>query len=99
MSGSAVSARNGPLVVARLVHERDEIMLITTGGVLIRTRVHEIREMGRNTQGVTLIQLAEGEKLAGLEKLVETEDEEPGGNGGNGGNGAAAPAPDAPEGV
>jgi DNA gyrase subunit A len=55
--------------------------------------------MGRNTQGVTLIQLAEGETLAGLEKLVETEDEEPDGNGGNGGNGAAAPAPDAPEGV
>jgi DNA gyrase subunit A len=70
------SSRNGPLVVARLVAERDEIMLITTGGVLIRTRVHEIREMGRNTQGVTLIQLAEGEKLAGLEKLVETEDDE-----------------------
>jgi DNA gyrase subunit A len=70
------SARNGPLVVARLVSERDEIMLITTGGVLIRTRVHEIREMGRNTQGVTLIQLDEGEKLAGLEKLVETDDDE-----------------------
>jgi DNA gyrase subunit A len=71
------SSRNGPLVVARLVSERDEIMLITTGGVLIRTRVHEIREMGRNTQGVTLIQLDEGEKLAGLEKLVESEDDEP----------------------
>jgi len=71
------SSRNGPLVVARLVSERDEIMLITTGGVLIRTRVNEIREMGRNTQGVTLIQLDEGEKLAGLEKLVETEDDEP----------------------
>jgi DNA gyrase subunit A len=71
------SSRNGPLVVARLVSERDEIMLITTGGVLIRTRVHEIREMGRNTQGVTLIQLDAGEKLAGLEKLVETEDDEP----------------------
>ena len=42
-------------------------MLITTGGVLIRTRVKEIREMGRSTQGVTLINLDEGEKLAGLE--------------------------------
>jgi len=69
------SSRNGLLVVARLVSERDEIMLITNGGVLIRTRVHEIREMGRNTQGVTLIQLDEGEKLAGLEKLLETEDD------------------------
>ena len=85
------SSRNGPLVVARLVHERDEIMLITTGGVLIRTRVHEIREMGRNTQGVTLIQLAEGEKLAGLEKLVETEDDEPRELDGNGGEPPAAP--------
>ena len=56
-----------------IVHDRDEIILITSGGVLIRTRVHEIREMGRNTQGVTLIQLDEGEKLAGLEKLLETE--------------------------
>ena len=67
-------------------------MLITTGGVLIRTRVHEIREMGRNTQGVTLIQLGEGEKLVGLEKLVETEDDEPRdleGNGGNGGSGGS----------
>src|SRR5690606_4746140 len=49
------SARNGPLVAARLVSERDEIILITSGGVLIRTRVQEIREMGRNTQGVRLI--------------------------------------------
>jgi DNA gyrase subunit A len=69
------SVRNGPVVAARLVNDRDEIILITNGGVLIRTRVHEIREMGRNTQGVTLIQLDEGEKLAGLEKLLEPEDE------------------------
>jgi DNA gyrase subunit A len=72
------SVRNGPLVAARLVTDRDEIILITSGGVLIRTRVHEIREMGRNTQGVTLISLDEGEKLAGLEKLLESEDEGPG---------------------
>jgi len=51
-------------------------MLITTGGVLIRTRVKEIREMGRSTQGVTLINLGEGELLAGLEKVVETGDDE-----------------------
>lgn len=50
-------------------------MLITTGGVLIRTRVREIRELGRATQGVTLIALDAGEKLAGLEKIVETEDD------------------------
>ncbi len=70
------SDRNGKVVGAKLVTDEDEIMLITTGGVLIRTRVSEIRELGRATQGVTLISLDEGEKLAGLEKIVETDDEE-----------------------
>ena len=71
----AASERNGKVVAARLVKDEDEIMLITTGGVLIRTRVAEIRELGRATQGVTLIALDEGEKLAGLEKVVESEDD------------------------
>jgi DNA gyrase subunit A len=70
------SDRNGLVVAAKLVNEEDEIMLITTGGVLIRTRVKEIRELGRATQGVTLINLGEGEKLSGLEKIVETDDDE-----------------------
>ncbi len=70
------SDRNGLVVAAKLVNEEDEIMLITTGGVLIRTRVKEIRELGRATQGVTLINLGEGEKLSGLEKIVETDDVE-----------------------
>ncbi len=72
----ATSERNGTVVAARLVNDDDEIMLITTGGVLIRTRVKEIRELGRATQGVTLINLGEGEKLSGLEKVVETDDVE-----------------------
>ncbi len=67
--------RNGKVVAATLVNAEDEIMLITTGGVLIRTRVREIREMGRATQGVTLINLDKGEKLVGLEKVVEAEEE------------------------
>ena len=71
----AISERNGKVVAARLVNDEDEIMLITTGGVLIRTRVKEIRELGRATQGVTLINLGEGEKLSGLEKVVESDDE------------------------
>ncbi len=62
-------------------------MLITTGGVLIRTRVREIRELGRATQGVTLIALDEGETLAGLEKVVESEDESDGAGNGDGGEG------------
>jgi len=72
----AISERNGLVVAAKLVNDEDEIMLITTGGVLIRTRVKEIRELGRATQGVTLINLGEGEKLSGIEKIVETDDDE-----------------------
>jgi DNA gyrase subunit A len=68
-----VSDRNGIVVSARLVGDFDEIMLITTGGVLIRTRVSEIRELGRATQGVTLINLTKDEKLSGLAKIVEPE--------------------------
>ena len=68
-----VSDRNGIVVAARLVSDSDEIMLITTGGVLIRTRVSEIRELGRATQGVTLINLTKDEKLSGLAKIVEPE--------------------------
>ncbi len=70
------SDRNGKLLAAQLVCKEDEIMLITTGGVLIRTRVSEVREQGRSTQGVRLINLDENEKLAGLEKIIEPDDEE-----------------------
>ncbi|WP_137937285.1 DNA gyrase subunit A [Chitinivorax sp. B] len=64
------------LVAATLVQPTDEVMLITTGGVLIRTKVSEIRETGRAAQGVRLINLDEGEKLSGLEKVQETEGDE-----------------------
>jgi DNA gyrase subunit A len=70
------TARNGNVVAATLVTPQDEVMLITTGGVLIRTRVAEISEMGRATQGVRLIDLGASEKLAGLGKVVESEAEE-----------------------
>jgi DNA gyrase subunit A len=79
------SERNGKLVGAVLVDDHDEVMLISTGGVLIRTSVAQIREMGRSTQGVTLISLDQGEKLAGIERIEERD--VLGGNGGNGGNG------------
>jgi DNA gyrase subunit A len=69
------SDRNGRLIGAVLVSDTDELMLISTGGVLIRTLVQDIREMGRSTQGVTLINLDDGTKLAGMEKIIETEEE------------------------
>ncbi len=67
------SERNGKVVAATLVDSESQIMLITTAGVLIRTRVSEIREMGRATQGVTLISLDEGTKLSGLQHIAEAE--------------------------
>ena len=65
--------RNGKVVAATLVRPEDEIMLITDKGVLVRTRVSEIRELGRATQGVTLIALDEGAKLIGLQRIVEND--------------------------
>jgi len=69
------SARNGKVVAATLANEEDEIMLIGTNGVLIRTRVKEVREMGRATQGVTLMNLGKDDKLAGLSRIAESEEE------------------------
>ena len=83
------SERNGMLVGANLVDDHDEVMLISTGGVLIRTEVAQIREQGRSTQGVTLIALGEGEKLAGLERIEERDVV--------GGNGEAPPEEPAAE--
>ncbi|PPE65421.1 DNA gyrase subunit A [Caldimonas caldifontis] len=67
------SERNGKVVAATLVRAEDEIMLITDKGVLVRTRVAEIRELGRATQGVTLIALDDGAKLSGLQRIVEND--------------------------
>ncbi|WP_184226315.1 DNA gyrase subunit A [Paraburkholderia youngii] len=89
------SERNGRVVAATLVDSEAQIMLITTTGVLIRTRVSEIREMGRATQGVTLISLDEGTKLSGLQQVAEAEgesenDSDGSAEGDNGGEGGAA---------
>ena len=75
--------RNGNLVGAVLVEEKDEVMLVSTGGVVIRTSVAQIREQGRSTQGVTLINLDAGTRLAGIEKVLES-DEDTGASNGNG---------------
>lgn len=90
------SSRNGKVVGAVLVNPTDEIMLITTGGVLVRTRVAEIREMGRATQGVTLINVDDGSTLSGVRRVVESDadddgelDEDVQAEGGDDSNGAA----------
>ena len=68
-------ARNGELVSAIQVNEDDEMMLITDAGTLLRTRVAEVSVLGRNTQGVKLISLGDGEKLVVVEPIVDVEDE------------------------
>ncbi len=68
------SERNGKVVAACLVRASDEIMLITDTGVLVRTRVEEIRELGRATQGVTLIALDEGAQLIQVQPVTEPDE-------------------------
>lgn len=82
------SERNGKVVAATLVHADDEIMLITDKGVLVRTRVGEIRELGRATQGVTLIALDEGSRLSGLQRIVENDANVAAADGADGADGA-----------
>ena len=102
MIAIAQSERNGKVVAATLVRTEDEIMLITDTGVLVRTRVAEIREMGRATQGVTLINLDNNAKLSGVQRIVENdaevgdsapdEDQQPVANEGDGGGDASPEA-------
>ena len=91
------SERNGRMVAAILVEEGDEIMLITTGGVLVRTRVDEIREMGRATQGVTLIGVEEGDTLSRVQRVVGSDSPEVLAAVGESAEGDATEASDGPE--
>ncbi len=91
------SDRNGKVVAATLVRPADEIMLITDKGVLVRTRVSEIRELGRATQGVTLIALDKSTKLSGLQRIAENDTPAETGESGEAGEpGQGGPAPDSP---
>ncbi len=74
--GIQTSERNGPVVGAAQVTEADEIMLISDKGTMVRTRVTEVSVQGRNTQGVRLIRLKDGEKLVGLEQVDEPDEVE-----------------------
>jgi len=76
MIAISTSERNGRLIGAVLVRPEDEVMLISTSGVMIRTLVADVRETSRAAQGVTLIALDEGTRLAGIEKVIETVEEE-----------------------
>jgi DNA gyrase subunit A len=70
------SERNGALVGAVLVDETDELMLITDGGTLVRTRTSEISILGRNTQGVRVIRPSKNEKVIGLDRIASLDDED-----------------------
>ena len=87
------TARNGRVVAACLVSETDEIMLITDKAVVVRTRVAEVRALGRATQGVTLIAVDEGSTLVGVQRIAESDEIE-----GSVDTGDATDATDLPEG-
>lgn len=70
------SDRNGPVVGAVLANDQHDVMLISDAGTLVRTRVAEVSSMGRNTQGVRLINVADDEKLCGVDRIEETEDDD-----------------------
>jgi len=74
--GMVINDRNGSLIGAVQVQESDEIMLISDQGTLVRTRVSEVSTLGRNTQGVTLIKVQEGEKLVGVAPILDADDDE-----------------------
>ncbi|HEX8792012.1 MAG TPA: DNA gyrase subunit A [Polyangiaceae bacterium] len=81
------SERNGPVVGIKLVKDGDEVMLITDKGQTLRTRVDEIRETGRNAQGVKIMTTAEAERIVALERLAES------GSGFDGSGGESMPPP------
>ena len=95
------SERNGELVRLRLVDPDDGLMVITDGGQVIRTRISEIRETGRNTQGVIIIRLSKGEQVVDIEPVPREEEEEDVGEEGEGVEGAevTGDAPASPEGA
>jgi DNA gyrase subunit A len=89
--------RNGRVIGAVQVKDEDQVMLVTNGGMLIRTRVKEISVIGRNTQGVRLITLeAENEKVVGISRLPEVAGADDESEGGEGGGGAAPPSEGVP---
>jgi DNA gyrase subunit A len=95
--GIKTEGRNGAVVAAQLVQDTDQLMLITDGGTLVRTRVAEISVSGRNTQGVTLIKLGKGEKLIGMDRVMEVDDELMDDDDGNAIDGAGSDPGSAPD--
>src|SRR5262249_7921706 len=89
-----ITDKTGPVVGCIQVLDTDDIMIITNSGKIIRMHVNQISVMGRNTQGVRLIQMEQGEKVVSVAKLAEKDDEENGnGNNGNGNSNSLPPPP------
>jgi DNA gyrase subunit A len=75
------SDRNGKVVALKAVQDDDELMMITANGIIIRTGLEEVRSIGRNTQGVRLIKLGEGDELVAAAKIAGDVEDEPDGTG------------------
>jgi DNA gyrase subunit A len=87
----ARNEKTGPIVAMRCIHERDGIMLITRNGVVLRTSLNEIRETGRSTQGVTLMDVAESDEVVGIALMAEDEEGRDGLDAGSGGETGGGP--------
>ena len=70
------SDRNGKMIAMKEVNDGDELVIITTGGMVLRQAVSELRVMGRNTQGVRLIRLNEGDEIADIARVIPEDEEE-----------------------
>ncbi|MFA5272401.1 MAG: DNA gyrase C-terminal beta-propeller domain-containing protein, partial [Candidatus Omnitrophota bacterium] len=70
------SERNGSVVALKAVKDEDDIMIMTAKGIIIRTGLDEIREIGRNTQGVRLIKLEDDDKVVAVERVIKEDKEE-----------------------
>ena len=64
----------GPVVVIRRVHENDDLMLITSNGMIVRIAADTVRQTGRNTQGVRVVNLVSGDQLVGVARIAENDD-------------------------
>ena len=76
MSNIRTSERNGPVVSIHAVSDEDELMIITTNGLIIRLPVRDLRPIGRNTQGVRLINLGEGDRVIDVSRITPGGDED-----------------------
>ena len=90
-----ITEKTGPICAILEVHDTQDLVVITTNGILIRQQVKDVRQLGRNTQGVRLIRLEEGDQIADITMVTRDEDVEEGAEGLEDANGGDTPTTEA----